>query len=76
MPLASVVTVMTPASLDAGNMACGARGTPSLASTRPVATSSSSVHSRAAVPPGRRAIHSSPRLQPPVVPPRGGCATA
>eukprot|EP00965_Chrysotila_dentata_P071182 2352155-Pleurochrysis_carterae.AAC.1 len=67
---------MTPASLEAGNTACGARGTPSLASSRPVATSSSSVHSRAPVPPGRSCVHSSPRLHPLAAPPRGGCATA
>eukprot|EP00965_Chrysotila_dentata_P106951 3533639-Pleurochrysis_carterae.AAC.1 len=76
MPLASVTTVATPCSRRPGNAAFGASGTPSLLSTRSDATSRSSVHSRAAVPPGFSALQSSPRFQPFAPPPPGGCATA
>eukprot|EP00965_Chrysotila_dentata_P085243 2812750-Pleurochrysis_carterae.AAC.1 len=54
----------------------GASGTPSLVSTRSVATSSMSCHSRAARPPGRRRSHSLGRRPPPLAPAPAGRATA
>eukprot|EP00965_Chrysotila_dentata_P083440 2752342-Pleurochrysis_carterae.AAC.1 len=72
----AVGCLTTPAPLRAGKIVLGASGTPSLSPTRSVATSSSSTHSRAAVPSGLSVAQSSPRLQPLAAPPLGGCATA
>eukprot|EP00965_Chrysotila_dentata_P181495 5990958-Pleurochrysis_carterae.AAC.1 len=54
----------------------GASGTPSLVSTRSVATSRSRRHSRAARPPGRSRSQSSALRPPPSDPAPAGRATA
>eukprot|EP00965_Chrysotila_dentata_P229855 6197449-Pleurochrysis_carterae.AAC.2 len=58
------------------NACFGASGTPSLAVTRSVATSSMSCHSSAARPPRRRRSHSSVRRPPPAVSAPAGRDTA
>eukprot|EP00965_Chrysotila_dentata_P096057 3173538-Pleurochrysis_carterae.AAC.1 len=76
MPLASVVTTIQPSSVMSAKVCRGASGTPSLASTRSVATSNTSRHSLAARPPGRRRNHSSGRRPPPLALTPAGRATA
>eukprot|EP00965_Chrysotila_dentata_P074970 2477175-Pleurochrysis_carterae.AAC.2 len=71
-PLASVVIASVPSAPTAAKRVRGASGTPSLASKRCPATTSSSSQSVSARPPCRSGLHSPARRQPPLVPRAAG----